>query len=162
MMTMSASGRAMIRPSLRSGMNNIGVRGFARTTPRKAIEHSTASSAAKATIQQRTREAYARSKQTPLRILQQIRSRLFHTTRARRSQTSPTPNPTPNLGSPSESLSLGQRMRRLSREYGWSAVGVYFALSALDFPFCYLLVRYLGTDRIGTTSSSLFLQLAFV
>lgn len=28
-------------------------------------------------------------------------------------------------------------------------MGVYFALSALDFPFCYLLVRTLGTDRIG-------------
>jgi len=40
-------------------------------------------------------------------------------------------------------------MKKLSREYGWSAVGVYAALSALDFPFCYLLVRTLGTDRIG-------------
>jgi len=40
-------------------------------------------------------------------------------------------------------------MRKLSREYGWSALGVYFALSALDFPFCYLLVKTLGTDRIG-------------
>jgi len=28
-------------------------------------------------------------------------------------------------------------------------LGVYLLLSALDFPFCYLLVRYLGTDRIG-------------
>lgn len=37
----------------------------------------------------------------------------------------------------------------MSREYGWSALGVYLALTALDFPFCYLLVRYLGTDRIG-------------
>jgi len=40
-------------------------------------------------------------------------------------------------------------MRKLSREYGWSALGVYLALTALDFPFCYLLVRYLGTDRVG-------------
>jgi hypothetical protein len=28
-------------------------------------------------------------------------------------------------------------------------VGVYFALSALDFPFCFLAVRALGTERIG-------------
>lgn len=28
-------------------------------------------------------------------------------------------------------------------------MGVYFLLSAADFPFCYLLVKYLGTDRIG-------------
>jgi hypothetical protein len=40
-------------------------------------------------------------------------------------------------------------MRKLSREYGWSAFGVYMALSALDFPFCFLAVRMLGTDRIG-------------
>jgi len=40
-------------------------------------------------------------------------------------------------------------MKKLSREYGWSALGVYLGLTALDFPFCYLLVRYLGTDKIG-------------
>jgi N-terminal acetyltransferase 2 len=40
-------------------------------------------------------------------------------------------------------------MRKLSREYGWSALGVYFALSALDLPFCFLGVRMLGVDRIG-------------
>ena len=28
-------------------------------------------------------------------------------------------------------------------------MGVYFLLSAADFPFCYLLVKYLGTERIG-------------
>src|SRR5271156_6171836 len=46
-------------------------------------------------------------------------------------------------------LSLSQRLRKLSREYGWTALGVYLALSALDFPFCFLAVRTLGTDRIG-------------
>jgi hypothetical protein len=49
-----------------------------------------------------------------------------------------------------ERLSLSGRFKKLSREYGWSAVGVYFALSVLDFPFCFLLVRVVGTDRIGT------------
>jgi hypothetical protein len=48
-----------------------------------------------------------------------------------------------------ESLTLSQRLKKLSKEYGWSAVGVYFALSVLDFPFCFLLVRVVGTDRIG-------------
>lgn len=28
-------------------------------------------------------------------------------------------------------------------------MGVYLALSALDFPFCFLAVRWLGTERIG-------------
>ncbi|KAL3425804.1 peptide alpha-N-acetyltransferase Nat2 [Phlyctema vagabunda] len=85
----------------------------------------------------------------PQTILQRLRAsiRSLHTSPRLRN----TPNPTPNLGAPAgeESLSLGARMRKLSREYGWSALGVYLMLSALDFPFCYLLVRYLGTDRIG-------------
>ncbi|MCJ1486178.1 hypothetical protein MMC06_006354 [Schaereria dolodes] len=59
----------------------------------------------------------------------------------------PSYNPTPDLNSPS--LSLSQRLRKLSREYGWSALGVYLLLSALDFPFCFIAVRWLGTDRIG-------------
>jgi hypothetical protein len=46
-------------------------------------------------------------------------------------------------------LSLSQRLRKLSREYGWAAIGIYLALSALDFPFCFLAVKQLGTDRIG-------------
>jgi hypothetical protein len=40
-------------------------------------------------------------------------------------------------------------MRKLSREYGWSALGVYLVLSALDFPFCFAAVRLLGIERIG-------------
>lgn len=48
-----------------------------------------------------------------------------------------------------EKLSLGARLKKLSKEYGWSAVGVYLGLSVLDFPFCFLLVRIVGTDTIG-------------
>ncbi|KAK2753960.1 hypothetical protein FQN54_007319 [Arachnomyces sp. PD_36] len=45
--------------------------------------------------------------------------------------------------------SLSQRLRKLSREYGWAALGIYLFLSALDFPFCFAAVRLLGVDRIG-------------
>lgn len=45
--------------------------------------------------------------------------------------------------------SLSQRLRKLSREYGWSALGVYLLLSAMDFPFCFAAVKLLGADRIG-------------
>ncbi|KAF7513351.1 hypothetical protein GJ744_009772 [Endocarpon pusillum] len=48
-----------------------------------------------------------------------------------------------------ETLTLSQRMRKLSREYGYAALGVYLGLTALDLPFCYLAVSYLGTERIG-------------
>jgi len=58
-------------------------------------------------------------------------------------------NPTPHLGSPEPALSLTQRFRKLSREYGWLALWVYLGLTALDFPFCFLAVRTLGVERIG-------------
>lgn len=77
------------------------------------------------------------------------RTSVRHVLGKRCNSTKPSFNPTPNLNSPEPSLSLSQRFRKLSREYGWSAVGVYLALSALDFPFCFLAVRWLGTDRIG-------------
>lgn len=40
-------------------------------------------------------------------------------------------------------------MKQLSKDYGYTAVGVYFALSVLDFPFCFIAVRLLGTERVG-------------
>ena len=45
--------------------------------------------------------------------------------------------------------SLSQRLKTLSKEYGWSALGVYLLLSAMDFPICFLAVRLLGVERIG-------------
>lgn len=45
--------------------------------------------------------------------------------------------------------SLSARLKKLSKEYGWAAVGVYAALSVLDFPFCFLLVKIVGTERIA-------------
>ncbi|CAK7271192.1 DUF1279 super [Sporothrix epigloea] len=93
--------------------------------------------------------------------------RTFHTTRPRRSHEGPKNGGSGAAGeagkagessssgagtggsAAAESLSLKQRIKKLSREYGWTAVGVYFGLSLLDFPFCFLLVRTLGTDRIA-------------
>lgn len=48
-----------------------------------------------------------------------------------------------------ESLSFSARLKKLSKEYGWAAIGVYLGLTVLDFPFCFLFVRWIGTDRIG-------------
>ena len=56
---------------------------------------------------------------------------------------------TRHLGSPEPAPSVSQRLKKLSREYGWTALAVYLGLSALDFPLCFLAVRLLGTDRIG-------------
>ncbi|KAI0134475.1 hypothetical protein BJ170DRAFT_201832 [Xylariales sp. AK1849] len=48
-----------------------------------------------------------------------------------------------------EPQGLSARLKKLSREYGWSAVGVYLGLSVLDFPFCFLFVRVVGAEKIG-------------
>lgn len=77
------------------------------------------------------------------------RTSVRHLFQKRLSSSKPQIDPTPHLNSPEPSLSLSQRFRKLSREYGWSALGVYLFLSALDFPFCFLAVKWLGTDRIG-------------
>ncbi|KAK3360256.1 hypothetical protein B0T25DRAFT_601662 [Lasiosphaeria hispida] len=65
--------------------------------------------------------------------------RPFHSSRAWRAKEAAEQQPT----------TLGGRLKKLSREYGWAAVGVYAALSVLDFPFCFLLVRTVGTERIA-------------
>ncbi|KAL8905590.1 MAG: hypothetical protein Q9207_002540 [Kuettlingeria erythrocarpa] len=81
------------------------------------------------------------------------RRSIRHNLNKRFNSNKPTLDPTPSLGSPEPSLSLSQRLRKLSREYGWSALGVYLLLSALDFPFCFLAVRWIGTETIGRWES---------
>ncbi|KAK6951021.1 hypothetical protein Daesc_007550 [Daldinia eschscholtzii] len=77
---------------------------------------------------------------------QSLRStrRSFHRTSRLRAA-----KPTPKDGAPQESLGFTARLKKLSREYGWAALGVYLGLTVLDFPFCFLLVRSVGTERIG-------------
>jgi len=74
--------------------------------------------------------------------------RSFRGFRSYSSKNSPRLNPTPHLGSP-EPTGIKARLQKLSREYGWVALGVYFGLSLLDFPFCFLAVRLAGPERIG-------------
>lgn len=98
-------------------------------------------------------QTFART-QAPLQISrsrQSLVSRGFRALRYNSNKSAPRqkPDPTPHLGSPEPALSLSQRLKKLSREYGWAAVGVYFALSVLDFPFFFLAVRYIGAEKIG-------------
>ncbi|BCS28906.1 uncharacterized protein APUU_70476S [Aspergillus puulaauensis] len=90
-------------------------------------------------------------RQTPLKSVQQ--SQLQNTFRARRAFHSARPGFNKSSGytyqSPSSAPSLSQRLKTLSREYGWSALWIYLFLSALDFPFCFAAVKLLGADKIG-------------
>lgn len=45
--------------------------------------------------------------------------------------------------------SYSQRFKDLSRKYGWAALGTYIGLTILDYPFFFLAVRAMGTERIG-------------
>ncbi|CAK1363378.1 hypotheticalsprotein [Cercospora beticola] len=45
--------------------------------------------------------------------------------------------------------SLSERMKEMSRKYGWTVTGIYLGLSVLDFPFCFLAVKWFGTERIA-------------
>jgi N-terminal acetyltransferase 2 len=49
----------------------------------------------------------------------------------------------------SGSLSFTQRLKALSKEYGYTALGVYLLISALDFPVCFVAVRLIGADVVG-------------
>ncbi|PYI20920.1 hypothetical protein BO86DRAFT_387160 [Aspergillus japonicus CBS 114.51] len=69
---------------------------------------------------------------------QQTFRRFFQSSRARHA-----------AQSPKSGASLSQRLRNLSKEYGWSALWVYLLLSAMDFPICFAAVRLLGVERIG-------------
>lgn len=78
---------------------------------------------------------------TTTKLLSRTQKRNFNWSWSRRSQA--------GGAKAEEPLSLSGRLKKLGREYGWSAFGVYMALSVLDFPFCFLLVKWAGTDRIG-------------
>lgn len=88
----------------------------------------------------RTSNPINRPYQSPIRV----NKRSFHKTSRLRDA-----KPDPSKSNTQEAQGLSARLKKLSREYGWAAVGVYLGLSVLDFPFCFLLVRVVGTERIG-------------
>lgn len=88
--------------------------------------------------------AAAAASRTAQGLSQRAQKRTFNWTWSRRSG-----GGSKGAGSEAEPQSLSARLRKLSREYGWAALGVYLGLSVLDFPFCFLLVRMVGTDRIA-------------
>ncbi|KAM3079325.1 DUF1279 superfamily [Clarireedia jacksonii] len=124
----------------------------ARSFPRRPLMTSSTSSQSAAAFrirsQPNTKFAFSSNPRPVLSsILQTIRintRRNFHKSKSWRDAGEKTGNAAE--GNPS---TLSGRLKKLIREYGWSVLGVYLFLSAADFPFCYLLVRYLGTDRIG-------------
>ncbi|KAH7011748.1 hypothetical protein EDB80DRAFT_399776 [Ilyonectria destructans] len=54
-----------------------------------------------------------------------------------------------------EATGLKARLKKLIKEYGWVTLGVYIGLTILDFPFCFLFVRAVGTEAIGKVEHSI-------
>lgn len=101
------------------------------------------------------------------RLQASLRTRNLHTSRSRRDGNGAKGNGKGNGGgqtnasgggggkpAEAEPQTLGARMKKLTREYGWSALGVYFLLTAVDLPICYWLVGLMGVERVGMVSSS--------
>ncbi|KAL4790613.1 hypothetical protein BDV19DRAFT_393880 [Aspergillus venezuelensis] len=91
-------------------------------------------------------------RQTPLQSQLQTlfrTRRAFHTSRSRLNNNQKSAGPGYSYQAPGAAPSLSQRLKHLSKEYGWSALWIYLFLSALDFPFCFMAVRLLGADKIG-------------
>ncbi|EPY51071.1 N alpha-acetylation like protein Nat2 [Schizosaccharomyces cryophilus OY26] len=55
---------------------------------------------------------------------------------------------------PTGRLSLSQRVKDLTKKYGWWALGVYLGISAIDFGISFAFVRTLGTEKIGYIEQS--------
>jgi hypothetical protein len=123
----------------------------ARNFPRRPLTTSTPSqSSAAFRIRSRPNTSFTFSsnpRPSSNSLLQLIRTntkRYFHNSKSWRDAAEKA-----RIAAEGDPTTLSGRMKKLIREYGWSVLGVYIFLSAADFPFCYLLVRYLGTDRIG-------------
>lgn len=65
------------------------------------------------------------------------------------------PEPEPDADAPPPKASLRERLKFLTRRYGWWALGVYLAASAVDFSLTFLAIHLLGADHIRSLESSL-------
>ncbi|KAG8906666.1 hypothetical protein FRB99_006367 [Tulasnella sp. 403] len=64
---------------------------------------------------------------------------------SRRYSSPPPPSPTDS----EQATTLSGRLRILIKSYGWYALGVYFALSVIDFGVAFALINFMGADRVS-------------
>ncbi|CAA7259275.1 unnamed protein product [Cyclocybe aegerita] len=79
-------------------------------------------------------------------------SRLFHNFPARLNSHQP-PSPDPRDALPPDA-SLSQKLKHLIKTYGWYALGVYIAISTLDFSVAFLGVNLLGAEYVSQVAAS--------
>ncbi|KAI2623806.1 hypothetical protein GGS21DRAFT_533442 [Xylaria nigripes] len=143
-----------LRPLLQASRNAAGLRSALglemqplrralSSTSQSGLRFSSSSPTLRISYRPRLSTPVNRSYQSPFRTS----TRSFHkTSRLRNSKPNSSKSDKSDTQKPQ---GFSARLKKLSREYGWVAVGVYLGLSVLDFPFCFLLVRVVGTERIG-------------
>ena len=83
--------------------------------------------------------------------------RSIHTTPARLSspsQRSPDANTTTTVAAAAAGSSLSERFKMLMKRYGWYAVGVYFAISVVDFAIAFAGINLLGAEYVSSVAAS--------
>ena len=77
----------------------------------------------------------------PTRPVIRLTSRSFSGTSSRR-------NSSPDAADP-RAQTLSARLKRLIKEYGWHALGVYIILSAVDFTVAFGLINFIGAAHVA-------------
>lgn len=85
-------------------------------------------------------------------------TRLFHNFPARLNQ-APSPERSPSTP---PNATVSQRLKFLIRSYGWYALGVYLALSALDFAVAFAGINLLGAEYVSRIAISVKESIAHV
>ncbi|KAJ9479391.1 putative N-terminal acetyltransferase 2 [Pseudozyma hubeiensis] len=79
-----------------------------------------------------------------------------NTSSSSKPSTPPQPEPeSEDTDSPPPKATLRERLKFLTRRYGWWALGVYLLASSVDFSLTFLAIHLLGADHIRSLESSL-------
>lgn len=73
----------------------------------------------------------------------------------KKSDTQSESEPDGEADAPPPKASLRERLKFLTRRYGWWALGVYLAASTVDFSLTFLAIHLLGADHIRSLETSL-------
>jgi uncharacterized membrane protein len=49
---------------------------------------------------------------------------------------------------------LGQRLKHLMKKYGWYALGVYLAISVVDFGVAFAAINFVGADKVAAATAA--------
>ena len=75
-------------------------------------------------------------------------NRLLHSTRYSLNQNN-------NVNTNEDNKSLTSRFKELSKKYGWVAIGVYTAISIVDFSIAFGLVNFAGAQKVKAVERSI-------